>query len=389
MEIDDIIQDKATKTISSSSNNYNQTYRGLGYEFFESMQQNKDKIAQYIAETGETDTYQSFLNRSIRTALHLKTRNLNKNDVVCLCSYNQKHNCIPLIACTFLGIPTASLDPSFTINDASHLIKLIKPKIFFIVPEVIDMITEAMQIAELDSEVVIYGDTEKFTSFNDFLAEHPEEDSFRPVIIDDLSETAIIFFSSGTTGLPKGICSNHRAIYHQGVIMNHLGILGNDAVVLLFSTLYWISALLTLTGCILKGSARLVCKEFDPIKTWYLLDKYKITYTFLAPIQAYRMLTIGRPDGIDTTSLNLVITGGAHFASEQLHKFRDLLPGTFVSQAYGCTELSGFGIAFNLTKTKDRLLLHYKPESCGRPIPGLQYKIQILTTIAASTSVES
>ncbi|XP_030753772.1 4-coumarate--CoA ligase 1-like [Sitophilus oryzae] len=373
---DDVSLDE--NNVLSCSGEYEVTTRGIGYEFFNSIKKNRRRVAQYIAETEEIDTYESLLKRSVRTALHLKERNLTEDDVVCLCSYNQIHSCVPFLACMFLGIKVASLDPSFTHADASHLIKLVKPKIMFIVPEVLEMMMLAVEEAEINCELVLYGDdvdTNTSTPFNDFLEPHDDEDIFTPVEIDDPTETIVIFFSSGTTGLPKGICSSHKSIYHQGNLTNYAGIINSNSIIVLFSTLYWVSAVLHLSGTILCGAARLICRSFDPNDLWIYLDKYKVTYCFLAPIQGYQMIAAGRPDDIDTSSLTGLVTGGALFFSNKLSELRDLLPGAFVFQAFGMTEVSGLSTIFNLNKTKDRLLLHYRPASCGRPVPGFNYKI--------------
>lgn len=79
-----------------------------------------------------------------------------------------------------------------------------------------------MQRAHVNAEVIVFAegrkDNQQITYFEEFLQKSDEESSFEPVIIEDVSETAIIFFSSGTTGLPKGICCSHQSIYHQGFL---------------------------------------------------------------------------------------------------------------------------------------------------------------------------
>lgn len=96
---------------------------------------------------------------------------------------------------------------------------------------------------------------------------------------------------------------------------------------------------------------------------------------FVAPGHAISMIKEGRPDGIDTTSLLDFLIGGGHLSAENLLSLRDLLPGTNVFVGYGQTEVAGSGTTFRTNLRKDVLLLHEKLKSCGRPIPGLCYKV--------------
>lgn len=92
------------------------------------------------------------------------------------------------------------------------------------------------------------------------------------------------------------------------------------------------------------------------------------------------MLKVGRPDNVDTSSLLCVLTGGGVFSEKQLLALRDLLPGTYISQGYGQTEVAGVLTCFRMNEVKDALRLHYKPASCGRPIHGIWYKIVHIET---------
>lgn len=102
---------------------------------------------------------------------------------------------------------------------------------------------------------------------------------------------------------------------------------------------------------------------------------------FLAPIQAIEMCNAGRPDSVDTTSLLELLCGGGNLQLKHIIQLRDLLPGTNVTQVYGQTEIAGAITIFNSSKRKDVLLSYYKPESCGRPIRGIWYKVLLIINI--------
>uniref|UniRef100_A0A6P7GW65 Uncharacterized protein LOC114347502 n=1 Tax=Diabrotica virgifera virgifera TaxID=50390 RepID=A0A6P7GW65_DIAVI len=106
--------------------------RGLGNYLFNRMKKHKHCIAQYIADTDEEDTYGELLLRCIRTACHLSTRNLTKDDVVVLCSYNKKESSVPFISSIFLNVPVAPMDPRLSLMESVYLLKEVKPKIIFV-----------------------------------------------------------------------------------------------------------------------------------------------------------------------------------------------------------------------------------------------------------------
>lgn len=95
----------------------------------------------------------------------------------------------------------------------------------------------------------------------------------------------------------------------------------------------------------------------------------------MAPNQGIDILKVGRPDNIDTSQLNILVIGGATISQHFLKELREVLPGTFVCQGYGQTEVAGVLTCFRSNSVQDTLGLHYKPDSCGRPVPGVAYKV--------------
>lgn len=98
---------------------------------------------------------------------------------------------------------------------------------------------------------------------------------------------------------------------------------------------------------------------------------------FLTPNAALNMCRVGRPDNLDTTSLLCLAIGGGILTEMYLNSLKDYLPGTFVTQIYGQTEVAGIITTFNMFSVQDALLLYRKPRSCGRPIRGISYKVSI------------
>ncbi|VEN41288.1 unnamed protein product [Callosobruchus maculatus] len=254
---------------------YTPDERGLGYQYFECMKKYSDRVAQYLADIDEEDTYESLLPRCIRVAMELKSRGLTREDVVIMCSTNHKNSSVPFIACLFLGIPIASLDPTLSALDTTHLLKEVTPKVLFVVPESVDLIVSCMKEAGVEAEIIVFDETKDHTSFSELLQPHEGESDFVPDAVVGLDQTAVILFSSGTTGLPKGIMISHQALFLQCHALAETDNFGS--VVLSYATLYWVSTVVILTIMTFIGGARVICSKFDPRQTWSLLEKYQLS----------------------------------------------------------------------------------------------------------------
>ncbi|KAF2902426.1 hypothetical protein ILUMI_03756 [Ignelater luminosus] len=304
--------------------------------------------------TGEVDTYGSVLQRSIRTAITMRSKGITREDIITVCSYNHLNTNIPIIASLLLGVKTASIDPALALSDAVHLLKQVKPKMIFVSENGIKLIEDTIKEIGINSELVVFGKTTKHIEFSEFLNEAPEQErEFIPVEIKDLKETFSIFFSSGTSGLAKGVCLSHRSLISQ------------------FPSKVMENAIGSISGC------RLVLPKFDTDNFWYLIDKYKVSMLFLPPTLLATICNNEKPENVDGSNLKIVMAGGSTIYKEQFDIIKQLLPTTIVCSDYGQTELGGGCLSFSLREV-DYLIK--KPTSCGKAQPGYTYKIVDLET---------
>lgn len=173
---------------------------------------------QIDAATGDVDTFDVILKHSIRTAIEMRSRGITDKDIIGLCSSNNRFSCIPFYACMFLGARFTAFDPALTIDDIKHLLKVVTPKLLFVEASAMELVKHALsEICNTHTEIVSLNDneTEKYTSFYNFLAPKVEEENFKPTVVEDGNRTAMILCSSGTTGLPKGIEHTHHVILNK------------------------------------------------------------------------------------------------------------------------------------------------------------------------------
>lgn len=128
---------------------------------------------------------------------------------------------MPYIAGLFVGATVCALDPSMSFEDSKYLIKQVRPRVIFVVPEDEDMYSRFLSDAPMKTELVVFGNSGP-NSFGKFMEGSDAENDFVPVKAQSVFDTAVIIFSSGTTGLAKGICLNHFALASQANSMTYV-----------------------------------------------------------------------------------------------------------------------------------------------------------------------
>ncbi|XP_018579484.1 4-coumarate--CoA ligase 1-like isoform X2 [Anoplophora glabripennis] len=317
--------------------------RGLGEFYFDSAHKHGDKICQLDAATGREESYRSVKERSTRVAIHLRNLGLKSEDVVLCCLKNTLDNIIPILSALYLGAKVASLDTSQSVKDCAHCISIVRAKYVFVEDQSLKLIEDSLIEAKLNSTIIVVGESVKYRTLQELLEFTPEENKFRPVTVKNCHETAFIYFSSGTSGLPKGIC-----ITHFGLLNSKKAVV----VMLHFSSFYWISAAALTTTAFIKGGCRILASKFDAEEAFWIIQKYKVTTIFLAPIYTYYLMAVNNADKYDTSSLSRMIIGGSPLCENQLKKTRELFKHTFVSLMYGTTETHGCITAFDYTKNR-------------------------------------
>ncbi|KAF5307573.1 hypothetical protein FQR65_LT06791 [Abscondita terminalis] len=265
--------------IENPLTNYSIDPRGIGRIYYDCMLRNKEKIAQICAVTGETLTYGDILKRSIRVAINLRKRGVEPGDVVAISIYTHTHSTIIVTASLFLGAVVVGIDEDLPKEDIHELLQQVTPKIVFVIDKVLESIISTKAI--VNSCIVLVDSVKaQYTSFDEYLEPQADEDTFQPFTVTSLQDTAVIFFTSGTTGLPKGFTRSHLSLITSSFRVMDCSFCWD--VIMDFSTPAWTVHLTFLTISIYTGSARVIYRQFSPehywdfarhkTTTWFALD---------------------------------------------------------------------------------------------------------------------
>lgn len=126
-------------------------------------------------------------------------------------------NCIPHISALYLGAKTAALHPTQP-REWTHCMKTVQATFVFLEENFVEDMEKCLEILETKPELIVFGKSDKYKTFDDLQAPSKYEGTFRPVQVD-CQDTAIILFTSGTTGLSKGIRISHFSAINKNISM--------------------------------------------------------------------------------------------------------------------------------------------------------------------------
>jgi len=198
-------------------------------------------------------------------------------------------------------------------------------------------------------------------------------------------DNATIFYTSGTTGKPKGALGTHRniagnvfsGVYSQirsklrgGMSLDEIMTPQSQRAILLSVPLFHA------TGChsVLCGSvftgAKIVCtRKWDPLEALKIIEAEKINTFGGVPAIAWQVLEHPDFDKYDTSSIESVAYGGAPTGADLVERIKKSIPAASPGNGYGLTETSAL-MSQNLGVDYVR-----KPTSCGLPIAVCDVKV--------------
>lgn len=175
-----------------------------------------------------------------------------------------------------------------------------------------------------------------------------------------------ITYSSGTTGVPKGIMLDHGTRLGQATLMSLAGFVPG-AVNLISTPLYSYGAISTWMPTIVGGGTNLLVNKFDARKFLEFIQKHKGTHAILVPVQYERILRVADFDSFDISSMQFWFGGSAPMTEASKAEIATRLPGE-IMEMYSLTE-GGVTTVLMLKHFPDKL------GSVGTPTSGCDLRI--------------
>ncbi len=229
----------------------------------------------------------------------------------------------------------------------------------------IDSIKPELQAIPADRYVLTdYSGQKGYLSYDDLKAAASDKEPQGIVINDD--DPFNIMYSSGTTGLPKGIVHTHYVRSWYGATFAASYRMTPESVTMHAGAIVFNGAFVDLMPTMYVGATYILLSQFDPVSYIDTIEREKVTHVMLVPAQIIAILDAPNFSSKALESLEMILSLGAPLLKEHKDELNKRLPGRFY-ELYGLTE--GF------VTVLDKEDYAAKPESVGVPPPFFEMKI--------------
>ncbi|XP_043723009.1 4-coumarate--CoA ligase 2-like [Telopea speciosissima] len=340
---------------------------------FENISQFSSSPCLINGSTGEIHTYAEVELISRRVAAGLNKLGIQQGQVIMNLLPNSPEFVFAFLGASYRGAMTTTANPFYMPAEIAKQAK--KSNVRLIVTQAcyVDKVKELAQ--ENDIKIVcIDSARDGCIHFSELTQSDENEMPSVEISSDDI---VALPFSSGTTGLPKGVMLSHKglvtSVAQQVDGENPNLYLTTDDVLLCVLPLFHIYSLNTVLLCALRvGATILLMQKFEIVSLMELVQKYKVTFAPLVPPIVLSITKSSVAAKYDLSSITKVMSGAAPMGKELEDALRDLLPNAKFGQGYGMTEA---GPVLSMCSAFAKEPFDIKLGSCGTVVRNADLKI--------------
>ncbi|XP_060204078.1 4-coumarate--CoA ligase 2 [Lycium barbarum] len=346
---------------------------------FERLSEFQDRTCLISGNSGKTFTFAETHLICQKIAAGLTDIGIKEGDVIMTFIQNCAEFVFTFLAASMIGAVITTANPFYTKAEAFKQLKASNAKLIVTESQYVDKFRESgdndPKIEEDFSVVTIDDPPENCLHFS-VLSEADEEDMPKGVVIQP-DDPVVLPFSSGTTGLPKGVILTHKSLI-TGVAQlvdgdNPNLYLKHDDVVLCVLPLFHIFALNSVLLVSLRAGASVLLMQKFEIGTFLeLIQRHRVSVAAVVPPLVLALAKNPMVDSFDLSSIRLVLSGAAPLGKELEEALHRRVPQAIFGQGYGMTEA---GPVVTMCPAFAKQPFSTKSGSCGSVVRNADLKV--------------
>lgn len=286
-----------------------------------------------------------------RFAAVLRERQVLPGDRVVLLAGNRPEWIVSFFAALSVGAVVVPVNSALADREVGFIVKHCEPRI---------VVADAKRSVAVDEDVsydlIKLGSAETESQWHDLVTAATPVSTLVPRHNDDL---AVIFYTSGTTGSPKGVALSHGAqIFSTNVVLSHFHITSDDVSLICAPLPFIFHISLNFAASVSVGATVVLQARFHPELAVRGIERHKVSVVMGVPTMYIMMQDWAEKNPADTSSLRLCVAGGASLPASLLPKFKARF-GVALLEQWGLTECTPVACYDPLIDADGR------PKSCG------------------------
>lgn len=329
----------------------------------ERCQKNSAKPAIIFKE--QVITFGQLRDSVMRLAAGLAKLAVEKGDKVAIYLPNSPEYIYTYLALWSIGATAVPLDFMLTEDEITSSITHSESKLLITKSKPAVSLTHLKESCSTLKEIILCHEIiDGFLSFEELLAKgaikHPD------IKIQD-KDYAVIFYTSGTTGKPKGVLVNYLQLGAPPKALEIFVNLTEKDITLCAVPFSHLGGLVYIQNNIYYGITVVLMERFIPLEFLKNIQKYTVTCFWIVPSMYYAILQLKEFESLDLSSLRWIVTFGASSSADALRRFHQYCPQAHLLNGWGLTETNAPTTVIPMGSSKI--------ESVGRPAPWIEVKI--------------